>query len=114
MRRGRKLHPFILIALLSFSGLCAARDRIEIVGSSTVYPFSLRVAERFAKFTGHPTPAIRSTGTRKGAELFCEGLGDDHADIVNTSRRLSQREESAVLPGDAPATSPCIGKDRSL
>ena len=42
-----------IISFLSviFSSSAFARDQIEIVGSSTVYPFATVVAERFGKET---------------------------------------------------------------
>ena len=42
-----------------------ARDTIQIVGSSTVYPFAKVVAEKLGKKTGK-TPVIESTGTGGG------------------------------------------------
>ena len=43
-----------MAAALALSATAAhARDNIEIVGSSTVYPFSTSVAETFAKKTGN-------------------------------------------------------------
>ena len=50
-----------------------ARDTIQIVGSSTVYPFATVVAEKLGKKTGK-TPVIESTGTGGGMKLFCAGL----------------------------------------
>ena len=35
-----------------------ARDQINIVGSSTVYPFAIVVAEKFGKTTDYKTPKI--------------------------------------------------------
>ena len=51
-----------------------ARDKIQIVGSSTVYPFATVVAEKLGKKTGK-TPVIESAGTGGGMKLFCAGLG---------------------------------------
>ncbi|MGY8959727.1 MAG: phosphate ABC transporter substrate-binding protein, partial [Alphaproteobacteria bacterium] len=34
-------------ALTAFTGAAQARDQVDIVGSSTVYPFSTVVAEQF-------------------------------------------------------------------
>lgn len=69
-----------------------ARDTISIVGSSTVYPFSTVVAERFGKSTAFRTPKIESTGTGGGMKLFCQGVGARHPDIVNASRRMKASE----------------------
>ena len=70
----------------------SARDYISVVGSSTVYPFSTVVAERFGKSTGFKTPKIESTGTGGGMKLFCAGVGVEHPDITNASRRIKPSE----------------------
>ena len=68
------------------------RDTISVVGSSTVYPFSTVVAERFGKSTKFSTPKIESTGTGGGMKLFCAGLGVDTPDMSNASRRIKKSE----------------------
>ena len=70
----------------------AARDYISIVGSSTVYPFSTVVAERFGRATDFSTPKIESTGSGGGFKLFCSGAGVQYPDITNSSRRVRQSE----------------------
>jgi len=70
----------------------SARDYISIVGSSTVYPFSTVVAERFGRNTDFKTPKIESTGTGGGFKLFCGGIGVQHPDITNASRPIKQSE----------------------
>ncbi len=70
----------------------AGRDYIFIVGSSTVYPFSTVVAERFGRGTEFKTPKVESTGSGGGLKLFCEGVGVDHPDITNSSRAIKQSE----------------------
>ena len=70
----------------------AARDYINIVGSSTVYPFSTVVAERFGRATRFKTPKVEATGSGGGLKLFCNGLGVQHPDIANASRRIKQSE----------------------
>lgn len=69
-----------------------ARDQIKIVGSSTVYPFATVVAERFGKISGFKTPVVESTGSGGGLKLFCNGLGTQHPDITNASRRIKSKE----------------------
>lgn len=66
----------------------SARDQIRIVGSSTVYPFTATVAENFGRNTDYKTPIVESTGTGGGMKLFCNGVGVDHPDVVNASRRM--------------------------
>ncbi len=69
-----------------------ARDTINIVGSSTVYPFATVVAERFGRNTDFPTPKLESTGSGGGLKLFCDGIGTQYADITNASRRMKTSE----------------------
>jgi phosphate transport system substrate-binding protein len=80
------------LTMASTSVLAAARDYVSIVGSSTVYPFATVVAERFGKATGNPTPKVESTGSGGGMKLFCSGVGTQHADITNSSRRMKSSE----------------------
>uniref|UniRef100_UPI00356204EC substrate-binding domain-containing protein n=1 Tax=Psychromonas sp. TaxID=1884585 RepID=UPI00356204EC len=77
---------------LTTSALAASRDMISVVGSSTVYPFSTVVAERFGKKTPFKTPKIESTGTGGGMKLFCAGNGIDTPDMSNASRRIKKSE----------------------
>jgi len=70
----------------------SARDQIRIVGSSTVFPFSTAVAEQFGRVTGFRTPVVESTGSGGGLKLFCAGVGTEHPDITNASRRMKKTE----------------------
>jgi len=69
-----------------------ARDTVNVVGSSTVYPFATVVAERFGRNTNFPTPKLESTGSGGGLKLFCAGIGTQHPDITNASRRMKKSE----------------------
>jgi phosphate transport system substrate-binding protein len=69
-----------------------ARDQIRIVGSSTVFPFATAVAEQFGKTSKFKTPVIESTGSGGGLKLFCAGVGVNHPDITNASRRIKASE----------------------
>ena len=82
----------IIISSIPTLANAAARDTIKIVGSSTVYPFATVVAERFGKKTKFKTPVIESTGSGGGLKLFCKGIGVEHPDITNASRRIKQSE----------------------
>jgi phosphate transport system substrate-binding protein len=85
----------LLTLLLTGAGTAAAqsaRDYVSIVGSSTVYPFSTVVAEQFGRSTPFKTPKIESTGTGGGFKLFCGGIGVQHPDISNASRRIKMSE----------------------
>jgi len=81
----------IAIALMVASS-AAARDQIRIVGSSTVYPFATAAAEEFGRSSEFKTPIIESTGTGGGMKLFCGGVGVEHPDITNASRRIKASE----------------------
>lgn len=74
------------------SGSAQARDQIRIVGSSTVYPFTTAVAEQLGRAGGAKTPVVESTGTGGGMKLFCAGVGVEHPDATNASRRMKKGE----------------------
>jgi phosphate transport system substrate-binding protein len=83
------------VAAALASGAAAAqtsRDYIQIVGSSTVFPFATAVAEQFGKATKFKTPKVESTGSGGGLKLFCAGVGVQHPDITNSSRRIKETE----------------------
>ena len=82
----------ITFSLVVTSAAQAARDYIEIVGSSTVYPFATVVAEQFGKTTKFKTPKIESTGSGGGFKLFCGGIGVAYPDITNASRAIKSSE----------------------
>jgi len=70
-----------------------ARDQIRAVGSSTVYPFATAAAELFVQANpGMKLPTIESTGTGAGMKLFCAGIGGQHPDIEDASRRMKKSE----------------------
>jgi phosphate transport system substrate-binding protein len=81
-----------VLTLAGAEALAQSRDYISVVGSSTVYPFSTVVAERFGKAAGGVTPKIESTGTGGGFKLFCGGVGTGHPDIANASRQMKKAE----------------------
>jgi phosphate transport system substrate-binding protein len=88
--------PFfgLLAALLALSA-CeqGPRREIKIVGSSTVYPFTTAVAERFAQNRDtFRAPIVESTGTGAGMHLFCAGVGARFPDVENASRRIKASE----------------------
>jgi phosphate transport system substrate-binding protein len=70
----------------------SARDYISIVGSSTVFPFTSTVAEQFGRGSKFKTPKVESTGTGGGMKLFCAGVGVQHPDLTNASRRIKASE----------------------
>lgn len=82
----------VAAVLLTIATPAMARDQINIVGSSTVFPFSTTVAERFGKSTDFKTPVVESTGSGGGLKLFCAGVGEKFPDITNASRRIKSSE----------------------
>ena len=102
----------IAAAVMSVAGVAQARDQINIVGSSTVYPFASFVTEEFGATTNYPTPVIESTGSGGGLRLFCNGVGDDTPDITNASRRMKVSEfERCEENGVTDITEAKIGSD---
>lgn len=101
-----------LVASVAAFGTAEARDQIRIVGSSTVFPFSTRVAEEFGRTTNFKTPVIESTGTGGGFKLFCQGVGVDTPDISNASRAIKKSEaETCKQNGVDKITEVKIGYD---
>lgn len=74
-------------------GVNVSGPALRIVGSSTVYPFTTAVAENFRrKYPAAAAPIVESTGTGGGIKLFCGGVGTQHPDIANASRRIKKSE----------------------
>ena len=97
MRKVITVWVTVLFIIASFGLANAARDYINIVGSSTVYPFATVVAEQFGKSTSFKTPKIESTGSGGGLKLFCAGVGVEHPDITNASRAIKKSEYDQCL-----------------
>ncbi|WP_084420948.1 substrate-binding domain-containing protein [Henriciella litoralis] len=70
----------------------APDEKIKIVGSSTVAPFSTTVAEQFGAISPFPTPIVETTGTGGGFKAFCNGIGPDQPSISNASRPIKSSE----------------------
>ncbi|MGD9409550.1 MAG: substrate-binding domain-containing protein, partial [Thiohalocapsa sp.] len=88
----KQLLAVAVVSAATASTGALARDTINIVGSSTVFPFATAVAEQFGNTTDFPTPKIESTGSGGGMKLFCAGVGVEHPDITNASRRMKVSE----------------------
>ena len=92
-----------LMALSLAAGTAAARDQIQIAGSSTVLPYASIAAELFGENFDYPTPVVESGGSSAGLKKFCEGVGEATLDIANSSREIKASELEAcaangVLP----------------
>lgn len=96
---------------LSMSGFAQARDQIQIVGSSTVFPFATAVAEQFGRTSNFKTPVIESTGSGGGMKLFCSGIGLEHPDVTNASRRIKKSEFDKCKENGIDVTEVVIGFD---
>ena len=95
MKKSALLIAAAATTLLAACGGAAStsREQIRAVGSSTVFPFAKAVADSLAKSsTEFKSPIIESTGTGAGMKLFCAGVGVQHPDIVNASRRMKASE----------------------
>ena len=57
-----------------------------------MFPFSTAVAEQFGRTTRYKTPVVESTGSGGGLKLFCSGVGLQHPDVTNSSRRIKESE----------------------
>lgn len=80
------------VSAVGLAGAAAARDQIRIVGSSTVFPFTSTVVERFGQTTKFGAPILESTGTGGGMKLFCSGVGADFPDATGASRAMKASE----------------------
>ncbi|NKB28305.1 MAG: phosphate ABC transporter substrate-binding protein [Rhodobacteraceae bacterium] len=100
------------LAVAATGAFAQSRDEIRIVGSSTVFPFSTAVAEQFGRSTDFATPVVESTGSGGGLKLFCAGVGTQHPDITNSSRRIKESELKLCMDnGVTEVTEAMIGFD---
>ncbi|MEP3297294.1 MAG: substrate-binding domain-containing protein [Pseudoruegeria sp.] len=84
----------LAIAVVSAT-TAAARDNVQVAGSSTVLPYASIVAEAFGENTDFPTPVVESGGSSAGLKRFCEGVGENTIDIANASRKIREKEIKA-------------------
>lgn len=81
------------LALIAASATAAAaRDQVQVSGSSTVLPYATIVAEVFGENSDFPVPVVESGGTGGGLQKFCEGVGENTIDIANASRPIKDAE----------------------
>lgn len=84
------------IAMAAVSATAAAaRDQVQVAGSSTVLPYASIVAEAFGANTDFPTPVVESGGSSAGLKRFCQGVGTEHTDVANASRKIRDKEIKA-------------------
>ncbi len=94
MRRTWLYLTVLSVVPWAFACGAAARDQIIVAGSSTVYPFSVIVADHFAKSGPFKAPSIRSSSTSDGFNAFCGGQDADSPDIALASRRMEPAERA--------------------
>ena len=70
----------------------AARDNVQVAGSSTVLPYAAIVAEAFGENFEFPTPVVESGGSGAGRKKLCEGVGENTIDIANSSSKIKQSD----------------------
>ena len=84
------------LAIIAVSATAAAaRDQVQVAGSSTVLPYASIVAEAFGENTDFPTPVVESGGSSAGLKRFCEGVGENTIDVANASRAIREKEIKA-------------------
>jgi len=84
----------LAIAAVSVTA-AAARDQVQVAGSSTVLPYASIVAEAFGENFDFPTPVVESGGSSAGLKRFCEGVGENTIDVANASRKIKEKEVKA-------------------
>jgi len=102
----------VVSGCLATGAYAQTRDQIQIVGSSTVFPYTQAVSEQFSVSTGGTAPVVESTGTGGGFQVFCGGLGLNFADITGASRAMKKSEfELCAKNGVNSITEVLIGFD---
>ena len=91
MRHAKMTASLVAIVALSATA-AAARDQVQIAGSSTVLPYATIVAEAFGENFDFPTPVVEGGGSGAGRKKMCEGVGENTIDIANSSSRIKQSD----------------------
>jgi phosphate transport system substrate-binding protein len=102
----------LTLSICLFAFPVFARDQIQIVGSSTVFPYTQAVAEQFTNLLGGRSPVVESTGSGGGMQIFCGGIGTTHPDITASSRAIKESEtELCAQNGVVDISEALIGYD---
>jgi phosphate transport system substrate-binding protein len=102
----------ILLALILMC--CSVEGRIQIrqTGSSTVYPFAVKIAREFSRKRVHICPFVESTATGSGFEAFSQSHNGFGYDVINASRPINPKELAKCKEsGMASILEVCIGHD---
>jgi len=80
------------LAFAAIATSAAARDQVQVTGSSTVLPYATIVAEAFGENFDFPSPVVEGGGSGAGRKKLCEGVGENTVDIANSSSRISKSD----------------------
>ena len=83
----------VALTLATFTA-AAAKDSIQLTGSSTVLPFATIAAEAFGENFKFGTPIVEGGGTGAGIAKFCETDDAESVDIADASRKMKSGELS--------------------
>lgn len=73
------------------------RDYLNIVGSTTVYPFAVLAVDRLVQAGELRKPMLQASGSGGGFMLFCNGTGIEEADITLASRKIKTSEHARCV-----------------
>ncbi len=91
--KSKKIFFIFSLMLIITSNYLLARERVVVVGSSTLYPFITISSEIFGyKFPKFKMPVVESNGSGNGIKLFCTGNNLDDPDIAMSSRIMTKDE----------------------
>ncbi len=88
-----------------------SKVQIRQAGSSTIYPFALKVAAEFSKNANHIVPFLESTGSTKGFSLLSVNGGALDYDIIGSSRKIRLDELDRIKKAGINLSEICIGLD---
>ncbi len=77
------------VCAATFLGACAAKKKVQVDGSSTVYPITEAVAEEFRGVNSNVNVTVGISGTGGGFKKFCNG----EIDIADASRHIKSVEK---------------------
>ncbi len=101
-----------IISLICITSVSARAAGVQIVGSSTVYPFAKMNADYLLKNNMLQNPVhFDVTGSGGGIKLFCKTNAPSSPDITNASRRMKRKELDACTKHGVHVTEMMIGYD---
>ena len=98
-----------LTELLQVDGAVGdATGSVAVIGSSTVYPLTQKMADDFVAAGSDVAISVESVGTQVGIAKFCSG---GEVDIVNASRAFNRPEIEACRKAKRPPLEFRVGND---